>query len=330
MKKVLLCAAFIAASFTSIAQVGVGTTMPDASAALDITSTKAGLLPPRMTTAERDVINSGVWAEGLTIYNTDTKCLELYNGTDWISVCDGSVVTTPSNGTIPDNATCTSATISTSPCTAGELASGINGGSLGNKYDNNNGGTYSVVEIGGQCWMQESIDVNPAGSPTWVNSSDVGWYGYYNDNYQAAGEGTLLQWSAAMNGATTERAQGVCPTDWHIPSDCEWMYLENSLGMNTADQELTGVRNSGTVGSKLSTLTDNGNGTNSSGFTGLLPGYRATLGSFVYRGNYGYWWSSSETSAPNAHFRRLGSSQAGVHRRSFNKALGFSVRCLKD
>jgi hypothetical protein len=48
-----------------------------------------------MTTAERDVINSGVWAEGLTIYNTDTKCLELYNGTDWISVCDGSVATTP-------------------------------------------------------------------------------------------------------------------------------------------------------------------------------------------------------------------------------------------
>jgi uncharacterized protein (TIGR02145 family) len=95
MKKVLLCAAFIAASFTSIAQVGVGTVTPDASAALDITTTTAGLLPPRMTTAERDVINNGVWAEGLTIYNTDTKCLELYNGTDWISVCDGSVVTTP-------------------------------------------------------------------------------------------------------------------------------------------------------------------------------------------------------------------------------------------
>ena len=54
MKKVLLSAAFIAASFTSIAQVGIGTTMPDASAALDITSTTAGLLPPRMTTAERD------------------------------------------------------------------------------------------------------------------------------------------------------------------------------------------------------------------------------------------------------------------------------------
>jgi uncharacterized protein (TIGR02145 family) len=99
MKKLLLSAAFIAASFTSIAQVGVGTASPDASAALEIESTTLGLLPPRMTTVERDLINSGAPAEGLTIYNTDTKCLELYNGTDWISVCSGSVVTTSnSNG----------------------------------------------------------------------------------------------------------------------------------------------------------------------------------------------------------------------------------------
>jgi uncharacterized protein (TIGR02145 family) len=330
MKKVLLCAAFIAASFTSIAQVGLGTVTPDASAALDITSTTAGLLPPRMTTAERDVINNGVWAEGLTIYNTDTKCLELYNGTDWISVCDGSVVTTPPPATIPGNTTCTSATISATPCTTGELASGINGGIRGNKYANGAGGTYSVVEIGGQCWMQENIDVNPAGSIAHDGSTDTGWYGYYSTTYQAAGEGTLLQWSAAMNGATTERAQGVCPTDWHVPSDCEWMYLENSLGMTIAEQQGTGFRDSGSVGSKLSTFTNNGTGTNSSGFTALLAGFRLTNGSFSSRGTLGFWWSSSETSASNAHRRLLRSSQAGVYRSSLTKAYGFSVRCLKD
>jgi uncharacterized protein (TIGR02145 family) len=323
MKKVLLCAAFIAASFTSIAQVGIGTTMPDASAALDITSTTAGLLPPRMSTAERNVINSGAPAVGLTIYNTDVKCLEFWNGSAWVCMFDNT-----STGIIPENATCASATISATPCTSGEIASGINGGIRGNKYANGANGTYSVVEIGGQCWMQESIDVNPTESPTWVNSSDVGWYGYYNDNYQAAGEGTLLQWSAAMNGATTERAQGVCPTDWHIPSDCEWMYLENSLGMTIAEQQGTGWRNSGTVGSKLSTLT--ANGTNSSGFTALFAGYRITNGTFSIRGTYGAWWSSSESSASNALYRSLISSQAGVFRYSYNKDNGFSVRCLKD
>ena len=44
MKKVLLCVAFIAASFTSIAQVGIGTVTPDNSAALDIESTTKGFL----------------------------------------------------------------------------------------------------------------------------------------------------------------------------------------------------------------------------------------------------------------------------------------------
>jgi uncharacterized protein (TIGR02145 family) len=326
MKKILLYAAFMVASFTSIAQVGVGTTMPDDSAALEVKSTTSGLLPPRMTTAERDLINSGVWAEGLTIYNTDNKCLELYNGTDWISVCDGSVVTTIP--TIPGNAICTSATISATPCTAAELSSGINGGSLGNKYNNGAGGTYSVVEIGCQCWMQESIDVDPTGSPAHDSSTDTSSYDYYNSTYRAAGEGTFLQWSAAMNGVTTERAQGVCPTDWHVPSDCEWMYLENTLGMTIAEQQNTGWRESGTVGSKLSTLSSSGN--NSSGFTALLAGYRFSNGSFLSRGTEGRWWSSSESSATFAHYRDLYSSQVGVYRHSITKATGFSVRCLKD
>ena len=38
-------------------------TTPDASAALDITSTTGGYLPPRMTTAQRDAISSA--AKGL-------------------------------------------------------------------------------------------------------------------------------------------------------------------------------------------------------------------------------------------------------------------------
>jgi uncharacterized protein (TIGR02145 family) len=108
------------------------------------------------------------------------------------------------------------------------------------------------------------------------------------------------------------------------------MCLENSLGMTTADQQDTGFRNSGTVGSKLSTLTDNGNGTNSSGFTALLAGSRTANGTFSLRGTSGYWWSSSEASATAAHYRALRSSQVGVYRYSYIKATGFSVRCLKD
>jgi uncharacterized protein (TIGR02145 family) len=363
MKKILLSAAFIAASFTSIAQVGLGTTIPDASAALEVKSTTKGLLPPRMNTLERDLINSGTPAEGLTIYNTDTKCLELYNGTNWISVCDGSVVT---SATIPDNATCTSATISATPCATvtGATLNDDMGTGDGIEYDwtgatgNVTGGTtQALVEIGGQCWFRRNSVAAPTvpcadaintGCNIWTDSNpgDIGSWGYYNTGNTsgsagwsttepADGEGLLYQWSAAMNGDTTERAQGVCPTDWHVPSDCEWMYLENSLGMTTADQQLTGFRNSGTVGSKLSTLTDNGNGANSSGFTALLAGNRFSSGggTFVNRGDFGLWWSSSETgpSSGTAYRRRVDISEVGVNRSSNRtKAFGFSVRCLKD
>jgi uncharacterized protein (TIGR02145 family) len=320
MKKLLLCAALFAVSFTTFAQVGIGTTTPDASALLDVESSTKGFLPPRMTTTERNAISSPL-PEGLIIYNENNGCIEFRNATAWINVCDGS-----GQGVIDGNATCATATISATPCTAAELSSGINGGSLGNKYDNGSGGAYSVVEIGGQCWMQENIDVDPTDSPALVNSTDEGWYGYHSNTYQAAGEGTLLQWSAAMNSSTAERAQGVCPTGWHVPSDCEWMYLENSLGMTTADQQVTGFR--GTEGQDLSNLVLSG--TNSSGFTALLAGHRNSNGTFANRGTGGLWWSSSEAGASFAHSRSLLSSQAGVFRNNYYKALGFSVRCLKD
>jgi hypothetical protein len=82
MKKLLLSALFIAASFTSIAKVGIGTTNPHASAALEIESTTKGFLPPRMTTTERDAISSP--GTGLMIYQTDGATgFYYYNGSSW-------------------------------------------------------------------------------------------------------------------------------------------------------------------------------------------------------------------------------------------------------
>ncbi|MEY4521926.1 MAG: hypothetical protein RIT10_1111 [Bacteroidota bacterium] len=56
-------------SSTVSAQVGVGTNTPNASAALDVTSTTKGLLTPRMTSAQRVAIASP--ANGLIVYQTD-------------------------------------------------------------------------------------------------------------------------------------------------------------------------------------------------------------------------------------------------------------------
>lgn len=63
------------------AQVGINTTNPDLSAALDIKSTTQGLLMPRMTEAQRDAIVAP--APGLFIYNLDVNCFQFYKGTSW-------------------------------------------------------------------------------------------------------------------------------------------------------------------------------------------------------------------------------------------------------
>ena len=84
MKKIILIALM---SFTALgyAQVGINTNNPDASAALDITSTTGGLLVPRMTEAQRDAITSA--ATGLMIYQTDgTVGFYYYNGSGWAEV----------------------------------------------------------------------------------------------------------------------------------------------------------------------------------------------------------------------------------------------------
>lgn len=85
MKYFFTLLAVVLLTATTYAQVGVGTTTPDASSALDITSTTKGLLIPRMTETQRDAISSP--ATGLMIYQTDgTVGFYYYNGSSWVEV----------------------------------------------------------------------------------------------------------------------------------------------------------------------------------------------------------------------------------------------------
>jgi hypothetical protein len=75
----------------SNAQIGIGTTSPNASAALDITSTSKGLLFPRLTSIERANIANPT--AGMIIYctNCGTKGeLEIYNGSSWVKTSNSA------------------------------------------------------------------------------------------------------------------------------------------------------------------------------------------------------------------------------------------------
>jgi hypothetical protein len=76
---ITLTALAFAFSSSVFSQVGIGTTTPDPSAELDVTSTSKGFLLPRMTTAQRTAISTP--AAGLVIYNTTTSKAEVNVGT---------------------------------------------------------------------------------------------------------------------------------------------------------------------------------------------------------------------------------------------------------
>ena len=89
MKQYIILVTLLIIATISYAQVGIGTSSPASSSQLDVTSTTKGLLPPRMTTSQRNAISSP--ATGLQIYNTDNRAIETFTGTtgDWFTIGRG-------------------------------------------------------------------------------------------------------------------------------------------------------------------------------------------------------------------------------------------------
>ena len=68
-------------------QVGIGTVSPDPSAVLELYATDKGILIPRLTTSQRDLVNEP--AQGLMIYNLTTGEIQVNNGTPLLPVWAG-------------------------------------------------------------------------------------------------------------------------------------------------------------------------------------------------------------------------------------------------
>jgi len=206
------------------------------------------------------------------------------------------------------------------------------------------GNLYNTVQIGTQCWMASNLNVGTmigsklADNTTLQNQTNNGLiekycYGYIDADDAAqiatgtancATDGGLYQWNEMMSYSTNPGIQGICPVDWHLPTDAEQYALENYLKDSgaTCNASRVGAWDCTSAGTKLK----NGG---SSGFKGLLVGGRDTDGSFYYRTSHAYFWSSSE-SGGDAWTRYLSSGGATVYRYAYTKAYGFSVRCLKN
>jgi uncharacterized protein (TIGR02145 family) len=291
---------FASSMFAQTGSVGINNdgSTPAASAMLDVSSTAKGFLPPRMTTAQRNAISSPV--EGLVVFNTDDKALNIFNGTSW-----------------------------------GLLNPVVCGQSFNDPRD---GKVYPTVQIGDQCWMAKNLNIGAkiTGITEQSNNGVIEKYCYGDDDANCNTYGGLYQWAEMvqyLNGATntatwspvpTGNVHGLCPTGWHIPSDAEWTTLTTYLG----GESVAGgkLKEAGTTHWQ----TPNEGATNESGFTALPAGYRYNDGTFSNIGNFGYWWSSTENYTSSAWRRNVIYSYGIVYRIGSSKSYGFSVRCLRD
>lgn len=174
---------------------------------------------------------------------------------------------------------------------------------LDNIIDERDGQDYATVKIGDQWWMAENLNFG----------TNAGSF-YYNDDSMTNGYlGRLYQWNVA---------QYVCPSGWRLPSDDDWIALEMFLGMPPSQADLTGWR-----GTDQGTILKEGG---SSGFDANLGGRRTVGGSYVNKGSFGYYWTTTDNGGGVALYRSLSISLPTIGRYEYPKKGAFYVRCVKD
>ncbi len=193
--------------------------------------------------------------------------------------------------------------------------------------DLRDGQIYNTIQIGEQCWMAENINIGTmiSGGQNMSNNSILEKYCYDNDSGNCEVYGGLYQWNEMMQYSTNQNTQGICPEDWHLPSDMEWFELENFLDPSINNPELFGWRGTD-CGEKLF---EGG----SSQFEALLSGVKNwDTGDFLNIGESTVFWTSTINPFNPVHswFRKLVINNPQSYRNGASKLFGTSVRCLMN
>jgi uncharacterized protein (TIGR02145 family) len=121
-----------------------------------------------------------------------------------------------------------------------------------------------------------------------------------------------------MQYTTTPGTQGICPNGWHIPTLAEFETIRDA------------VVGDGNALKPIGQGTGGGAGTNTSGFSALLAGYRSFDVFFTSLSTFAIFWSSTEYDVGVAYDLNLFNVNSSFTLDYFNKDYGFSVRCLQD
>jgi uncharacterized protein (TIGR02145 family) len=201
------------------------------------------------------------------------------------------------------------------------------------------GQVYSTIQICSQCWLKENLNVGTMipGTQEMINNTVIEKYCYNNKVDSCTKYGGLYQWDEMMQYANQQVTQGICPPNWHIPSDEEWKVLEgvvdSQLGVGDTNWDNYDLRgfDAGLNLKSSSRWYYGGNGTDLFDFSCFPGGLRAFDDGYFYQvGMWGLYWSSTETYTTGAWYRWFSYGTSGVTRRDYSKLQGQSVRCIMD
>jgi uncharacterized protein (TIGR02145 family) len=219
--------------------------------------------------------------------------------------------------------------------------------------------TYALVGIGTQCWFAENLR-----SDNYRNGDSIGSLPSNNSSSRCnafyAGEGlnaiyggavhycsppcgnainpciqdiSLTAFGRLYNGHAVADSRGLCPLEWHVSTDIDWMELEEFLGMDASELQLFGTR--GNIADQLKSNMHwcNLDGiANQSGFSalpsgGLFDDCGASIGAL----EVGNWWSFSGVNSSisrSLRFDSIGVARSQGYPEKQN--LFFAVRCVRD
>ncbi|MCX6267354.1 MAG: hypothetical protein NTW16_08370 [Bacteroidetes bacterium] len=213
-------------------------------------------------------------------------------------------------------------------CTASSAAVTINvfnsslncGDSLTDVRD---GKKYKTSLIGGRCWMQQNLNY---GTPL-VLSSQAQTDNCISEKFclptdpTCKAYGGFYQWDELMAYSYTSTGRGLCPPEWHVPSEAEWQWLIDAISTGITPPA------DGVAGSFIKdTLVDQGFGAQTRGM-----GYMNKTWAFTTGQEAGtMFWTATPSGSVRSIARGVNSITPSTSRFPGSRANAFSVRCIKD
>ena len=260
--------------------VGIGTNSPHISAALDVTSTTQGFLPPRMTLAQRNAITSP--EEGLMISCTDctVKGLHQYINGAWQAMTSSNTgnygtVVNPVTGKVWLDRNLGATQVATSSTDAASYGDLYQWGRNADGHQIRTSGTTSTL-ADNFFTINGLFITNSSSQPNWLSNIQT------------------HMWSGS------DAENNPCPSGFRIPTAAEWEQERRTWSSNAAGSPLKLPL----AGSRLS-----------------------NDGSVNSAGNAGIYWSSTVSGAQT---RIIYVDNSNSFMAIFNRAPGYSVRCIKD